>query len=171
MKRLFLLRHGEAPRKQGESDKQRMLNSYGKKEALSVGSHMLSKKYMPDLVISSDAPRTVQTLEIVSAAVGTSKIIFTVDLYNVSGHQVLEVIEHSLNDINHLMIVGHNPSITSVLDLLAPKSTREGLIKSRNYEVTGKLVVIDSDAESWATISKANNKIVDVYFPEIESLD
>lgn len=171
MKRLFLLRHGEAPRKQGDTDRQRRLSVNGKKEAMSVGSYMISKSYKPEQTVSSDSPRTIETFELLNSVINSNRAIFTVDLYNVSGHQVLEIIEHSQDDTNNLMIVGHNPSITSVLDLLSAKATRDNLIKSRDYEVTGKLVVIDSDAENWSKISKANNKIVDVYFPNIELLD
>jgi phosphohistidine phosphatase len=168
VKRLFLLRHAEAPRKQGDTDRQRKLNGKGKKESISVGSYMFSRKYKPELTISSDSPRTIETVEIVNSVLKANKAIFTVDLYNASSHQVLEIIEHSLDDINNLMIVGHNPSITSVLDLLDAKATRDDLIKSRNYEFTGKLVVVDSDARCWNEISNANNNIVDVYFPIIE---
>ncbi len=170
MKYLFLLRHGHAPRAMNESDADRKLSALGYKEAEQVGDFLNKKELKIELIKSSDSIRTKQTvaklLEVYSSSVKTT---FLRELYNVSSYEVLEEIKNTENSISSLMMVGHNPGITAILDLLNPTGTSEQVFMSRNYEITCKLVVIKIDIKKWNDIDFSPSKINAVFYPELRS--
>ncbi len=166
MKRLFLLRHANAPRGSNESDADRKLNDLGYKEAAELGNFLMHNNAILDLVKSSDSIRTRQTLgKIFEVIPKKPKTLFTHELYNVSGHEILETIKSSDQAITNLMIVGHNPGITSVLDLIDPSASADTTLKARNYEVTCKLVILKCFCTDWAEVGFCKTEIDNVFFP------
>lgn len=165
MKRIFLLRHATAPRLEGQSDRERALNEKGKRESFEIGVYMNNNNYKPDLVLSSDSPRTTDTFNILNKLLTLKNIEFTNELYNVSSFEILEKIEGVDNSIESVMIVSHNPGVTSVQDIIGVKAALELMQRSKNYDVSGKLVVIDSECENWIEVSRSKNNIIDVFFP------
>ncbi len=168
MKYIFLLRHGHAPRSGNEPDKERQLSPVGRKEIGEVAAFLKEKKY-PEIIIASDAVRTRQTTEHFCQAAGYQPLCqFTSDLYNCSTDDIIRVIENCENGYDRLMIVGHNPGITSVVDLFpSVRSDRALEVKSRNYEPTAKLVLLKANLSSWRDMSKAKWEMDAVFWPEL----
>ena len=161
MLRLFLLRHAHAPKAEGQTDRERELDQKGYEEAEIVSSFL--KDYKIDKVIASDAPRVKQTL---SKLVNIPKPTFTSELYNAENHEILSLLKKSQPSISNLMIVGHNPGITSVIDLfnVEYKDTRQYSL-THNFNVTAKLVIVNFHSDNWNDADHAVAKIENLFYP------
>ena len=166
MKYIFLLRHGHAPRIGTETDKDRQLSSLGLKEIGEVATFLKEREY-PEIIIASDAVRTRQSAEQFCRAVGYKPMCrFTSELYNCSSDDIIHVIESCENSYDRLMIVGHNPGITGVIDYFPnARSERSLEVNSRNYDPTAKLVLLKANLLSWQELPKAKWEIDAVFWP------
>jgi phosphohistidine phosphatase len=73
MHRLLLLRHSKTERPEpGQRDRDRRLMARGRADAPLIGSYMASHRLIPDLVLVSPAKRTMETWELVAAALSKS---------------------------------------------------------------------------------------------------
>lgn len=166
LKHLFLLRHGNAPRAANESDADRKLSQLGYKEAEQVADFLNISTNPIDLIKSSDSVRTRQTVsKLLENFSSKPKVEFTSGLYNVSGYEILEIIKSTSTEINNLMIVGHNPGITSILDLINPTGNSQDILRARDYEVTCKMVVVKLEQSDWETIDLKPSTIESVFYP------
>jgi phosphohistidine phosphatase len=166
MHHLFLLRHADAPRKQSETDADRVLSSHGYIEAEKTAQFLNRYKIDISNIASSDSIRTRQTVgKIMESYAYHPNIRFLNNLYNASGHEILEYITSQDGSVKNLMVVGHNPGITTVLDLINPKGSSSDIIRSKNFEVTCKIVCIEGNFDSWSEINETNTRITQVFYP------
>jgi len=98
MIRLLLLRHAKSDWSDaGLDDRDRPLSKRGRESAPVIAGYMRERELAPDLVLSSPATRTRQTLSLVLDKLGRSpEIVFDEALYDFgSGVRLLEAImEH-----------------------------------------------------------------------------
>jgi phosphohistidine phosphatase len=123
LKRLTLMRHANAQWNDPQiSDFDRPLNRRGISEAEAMGRRLLELHLVPTSLLSSNARRAEQTAEIVGRELGvTARNIRTDEaLYLAPADEILRIIRSTGPRIPHLMIVGHNPGISEVANLLAP---------------------------------------------------
>lgn len=116
-KTLFLLRHADASEKtSGKVDKERVLSEKGIAEAKQIAAFLEKNNFTPDAIFCSAAVRTRQTLMLINEKLPNTrtKIFFSDDLYE-AGHDELHAIVREISDVyNTVMIIGHNPAISSV---------------------------------------------------------
>lgn len=116
--RITLLRHAHAlPAGNGQTDAQRTLSPQGEAEADGAGA-WLAGRTKPARVLCSPAQRTQQTLTRVMAKLGFVDTRTEPDIYEASPGELFELIERH-KDAGHLLLVGHNPGLESVVALLA----------------------------------------------------
>ena len=108
MRRLHLLRHATADSSSGGlGDRYRPLTPWGREQAEGVGRHLRAAGGV-DLVVSSSAARTMQTVS--SMALGAP--VESVDgLYNAGGSTILRLIGETDDSVASLLVVGHAPGI------------------------------------------------------------
>ena len=151
MKRLTLMRHANAQWKDPQlSDFDRPLNRRGTSEAEAIGRRLLELKLSPSAVLTSTARRAQQTAEIVVRELGlTARSVRTEEaLYLAPAEEILRFVHETGPRIPHLMIVGHNPGITEVSNLLAPDLGLSDLS-------TAALCSLTFDVKSWADVAAA----------------
>lgn len=162
MLRLLLLRHAKSSWSDaGLSDRERPLNGRGRKSARIMGEYMRKEDLIPAAVLASPARRAQETLEIV-AQTFTARRVETIDaLYDFGdGHELLDVIHAQGDTATPLMLVGHNPSIEGLAEMLVgagDKAMREEL--ARKYPTAG-LAVIDFKGRSWSRIAPGTGKLM-----------
>ena len=121
MKTVFLLRHAKS--KQNPcyaTDFERPLTKRGKQDAARVGEWMAERDLLPNLVISSPAKRAKQTtLRCAQAADYQGEIRFDEALYGNGEDAYLASLERLDDTIQSVMLVGHNPDITIVVETLS----------------------------------------------------
>ena len=123
MKRLTLMRHGNAQWKDPQiSDFDRPLNRRGHSEAEAMGRRLLELQLVPTILLTSNARRAIQTADIIARALGISarNVRRVEPLYLAPADDILQMIQSTGPRIPHLMIVGHNPGLSEVAQLLAP---------------------------------------------------
>lgn len=114
--RLILMRHAKSDWDDPAlSDHARPLNKRGRKSAKAIGDWLRDKGYLPDLVLSSDATRTMETCEGLALDTETR---FLRDLYHASAIAMMEALRKG-GSANTLLMVGHNPGIAEFAASLA----------------------------------------------------
>lgn len=110
--RLYFMRHGEAS-DDAPSDELRPLTENGRARLANAGK-VLRKILDVDTVYASPRVRARQTAEIIAEAIGQSVIIRDEMNFNFS-LEALKILITGYNEDARLLLVGHNPSISEVL--------------------------------------------------------
>jgi phosphohistidine phosphatase len=151
MKRLTLMRHGDAQWKDPEvADFARPLNRRGSSEAEAMGRRLTELALVPDLIMASPARRAQQTAEIVARelALPLRSIRYEETLYLAGAQEILCLARAVGPRVPHLMIVGHNPGISELAHLLAPGVDIGGL-------ATAAICSMTFETDQWATAGPA----------------
>src|SRR5262245_19017319 len=124
MKTLFLLRHAKSHGKvETQPDFERSLTRRGKRAAEAVGHYLKTNASMPELILSSPAVTTRETVELViKAAKWTTEVRFDQRIYAADGMRLTDVVAQIENDRKVALIAGHNPGIEELLLLLTGNS-------------------------------------------------
>ena len=121
MRQLWILRHAKSDWGTPSCpDFERTLNQRGLRNAPEMGAFMKTQASTPDLVVASPATRARQTAELVCQSMGypVGRISYEPRIYEASPQALLEVIEAQSDDVEHLMLVGHNPGLTMLVNML-----------------------------------------------------
>jgi phosphohistidine phosphatase len=119
VKRLFLLRHAKSSWDDpGLDDRDRPLAPRGRRASELIAGHLRREGIAPSLVLCSSARRTRQTLERVIPALDASDVSIEDGLYGASSGGLLERLREVPEDLESVMLVGHQPAIQELaLDL------------------------------------------------------
>lgn len=161
MKQIFLVRHGKSSWKDMKLDDfDRPLNGRGKKDVPFMAKLLAEDNILPDLIISSPAKRTLSTAKIISAAVGYSadKIKQDERIYEADVRDILTVINEVPEDIKILMLIGHNPSLTSISNYISDK-------RIDNIPTSG-IVNIELNVKKWKDVDFDNGKVLSFDYPK-----
>ncbi|RLD38064.1 MAG: histidine phosphatase family protein [Bacteroidetes bacterium] len=122
MKTLYILRHGKSSWEQPEeNDFNRPLLPKGQRRTQRISVHIKEHNLPVDLIISSPAVRAFETAKIVAQEIDC-ELITDENLYPGFSSDIWEVIFSQPDEIDSLMIVGHNPGVTSMIHDLIDSS-------------------------------------------------
>ncbi|MBU2994867.1 histidine phosphatase family protein [Cellulophaga baltica] len=158
MKTLILMRHGKSSWDLPVSDIDRALNERGVNDAHLVASEFIKTNLTIDALYSSPANRALHTSMIMLRSLDFpfSKFQIIKDLYDFSGESVMSFVKELNNDLNTVMIFGHNHAFTEI-------ATTWGNYYIGNVPTAG-LVKMNFDIDNWSEISKG--KIETTIFPK-----
>jgi phosphohistidine phosphatase len=124
MKTLLVLRHAKSNwNDPALDDHERPLNERGRRDAPRIGELMREYRLIPDIVISSDAVRAQLTAEAVAKAAGyTGEVLLDEQLYIASPAEILSRLRTVRENAETIMIVGHNPGLEELVELLTGES-------------------------------------------------
>ena len=115
---LVVLRHAKAEAA-GHSDHARVLTSRGRSAAAEAGRWLSGRIDPPDHALVSDAVRTLQTWEEVALAAGWSLDPDAgAALYAAGPESALDLIRAVPDEVRTLVVVGHNPTVAYLAELL-----------------------------------------------------
>ncbi|MEI7663215.1 MAG: histidine phosphatase family protein [Bacteroidota bacterium] len=120
MKTLYLVRHAKASWEEpGVSDADRPLIPKGLKKTKLIVDFLLKRETVIDLMISSPAVRAYETAKIIAAGLDypLNRIKTDRKIYDGYYDRILDIIYGTSNEVNSLMIFGHNPTITQLANL------------------------------------------------------
>lgn len=155
MKSLLLLRHAQsADKQQGQRDFDRVLTAVGEAQANRIGEYLNKKGILPDLVLCSNAIRASSTATIVSNKIEYSpdKIIRIETIYEASLISLLSLVKEIEDRFNCILLVGHNPSISTLGEFLTDKHVG-------NVEPAG-LLSIDFNFSTWKEVAHGSGKLL-----------
>jgi phosphohistidine phosphatase len=126
MKHLLLLRHAKSSWDHPSlADHQRPLNRRGERDAPRMGRWICQHNLEPDLVISSSAVRAEQTAQAVVMECDTGEPLQVLDeLYHAPADTYLSVLARLPDQVERVLMVGHNPGIESLLEWLSGEPAR-----------------------------------------------
>jgi phosphohistidine phosphatase len=127
MQTLYLLRHGIAVPHgtPGIADDDRPLTTKGEHRTLQVGRGLAAFGLKIDRIVTSPLPRALRTAEIVARELGQQHQVEISEALTASQgpEAVREWLEGRAEE--HLMLVGHNPSISELVGLLVLGETHK----------------------------------------------
>lgn len=156
MKQIILVRHSKAEdRSLQQTDFQRNIIERGEKDAAKKALQLLKLEPTIDLIISSDAPRALQTAEIFAKTykIETNKIQSEHYLYNdYEPSDLLHTVNQIDNNCHTIAIFGHNPNIAY---------TAVAFCAQRITEFpTSSVAVINFEVDTWAEVSLGTGFLV-----------
>lgn len=158
MKTLYLTRHAKSSWEEDVTDHQRPLSKKGEKDIRKVSEYVASNFKKPDLMVSSDANRALTTALQFKKAFHMQEETFIKnnDMYDFSGANVLQIIQNCSDNIDVLMLFGHNHAFTIIANKLGDEYID-------NLPTCG-FVKINFDIESWNPLTKG--KTMATVFPK-----
>lgn len=131
---------------------------------------MAAHKYLPDLVLSSTARRTAETVTLLAERLDDAQHIEYVDaLYLAGAREMLAIIRSVRSSVDCVLVVGHNPGIEQVATLLSrePVKRKErdrfGLLEEKFP--TAALAVLDFDVSRWRDVAAGQGALIDFVRP------
>lgn len=162
MKRLILLRHAKSSwSDDGLPDSDRPLSGRGERDAPRMGARLRERSIRPALVLSSPALRARSTAKLVARALDFPDDGIRLDarLYLATPVEILAVVAEQAESVAQLAVVGHNPGLTELTNLLLPD------LELANLPTAG-VVVVDCATERWAEIRDAQRRLVYYDYPK-----
>ncbi|MGI9372375.1 MAG: SixA phosphatase family protein [Hyphomicrobiales bacterium] len=168
MKRVLLFRHAKSDwSHDGLSDRDRPLAPRGVKVAPRMGRYIQKNNLTPDVVYCSPARRAEETCALaIGELISAPQIIINDALYDFSGEAAyFDVIRNSDNVAETVMLVGHNPTLFYLAQMLVSTGD-DGLRSDMNMKFpTAALAVISFDVNSWHEIEPDTGNLEDYAKP------
>jgi phosphohistidine phosphatase len=144
MKTVFLVRHAKSSwENPGLDDHDRLVIPKGIKRTLLVSHYLIENKGIPEKIISSTAVRAFETACVIAKELGikTESIIKDKRLYFEDAGRFFDILYELPDDIQSVMLVGHNNTISEFA----------GLLLRNNYESlpTSAVVCVELDTVKW----------------------
>lgn len=121
-RKIVLLRHAKAEPPDSGPDADRELSQRGERDAVAAGTWLAAQGLRPDLVICSPASRTRQTWLGVARSIdgAAPPVRYEPAVYGGSAGRLLKLIRAVDPATNTVLLIGHNPTMTELSDLLLP---------------------------------------------------
>jgi phosphohistidine phosphatase len=162
MKTLVIVRHAKSSWADPSlADHERPLNKRGERDAPLMGARLAEWGPPVDRVISSSAVRALATAEIVTQEMGLpwDEIVIDEGLYHASEEEMLEMIQEQDDYIDGLMMIGHNPGMTYLVNDISD-------LDLDNLPTSG-VVVLQFDVDSWSEIGQVEAVTAEIDYPKM----
>lgn len=143
---MILQRHAKAE-KDGDDDLCRSLTPVGLSDADFQGETLRQQEIFPELILHSHATRAKQTAEIMAVKLELSQgyTVEDANLYNCDSFELIAMIRNLPDDVDSILIVGHNPAIEIAADALGNSSF--------GHFRPSEAAVFTFDIEEWRSIA------------------
>lgn len=128
MKTIYLLRHAKSSREYPAlNDFERPLNKRGRESIIIMGKLMNDLNVMPDIIISSPASRAAMTARGIAQEINypLERIEYREALYLTEKDILIEEIKRIKNSVKSVMLVGHNPGLTDLVNYLGDQKIED----------------------------------------------
>jgi phosphohistidine phosphatase len=160
---LILLRHAKSDYPDGVADHERPLAKRGIREAALAGDWIRENLPPVDAVLCSTATRTRQTLE--RTGIG-APVTFVERLYDATAGIAIEVINGAPEAANTLLVIGHEPVMSSLALSLASLDTSDPDVAGKiamKYP-TSAIAVLHTDRH-WSQVELRSAELVQFHIP------
>jgi phosphohistidine phosphatase len=162
MKTLYLVRHGKSSwETAGLTDEKRPVLPKGEKKTKLVAGYLVKEGIKADLIISSQAVRAYETAKIIAECLDypAKKILQDRRIYDGPYDRLLDLIYGTSNEVESLMIVGHNPLITQLANLFLHPGIED--------MTTSAIVCIAFGTDKWEEIPSSRAEMKFHVFPQM----
>jgi phosphohistidine phosphatase len=161
VKQLILFRHAKSSWDNDVGDVDRELAGRGERDAPRMGKRLKARHAHPDLIVSSHAARAQRTAELVAKALGIKRKEIRIEraLYMASPDDILGVVAAQDDSLSCVLLVGHNPGLTELVNRLLPDLGLDNL-------PTSGAVAIDLATTSWRNAATTGAKLAYYDYPK-----
>jgi len=159
-KTIILIRHAKSSWKNPDwTDFERPLNKRGKRDAPLMGKWLANYGINFDLIISSPSKRTSETANLICKELGYDSTLVKFDnsLYGFHTDAVLSALKKVDDSFQEVIIIGHNPAITNVVNFLQ---------KDRSFANVPTCGIVSINLESWEDVKAGNGKLNFFEYPK-----
>lgn len=158
MKTLLLMRHAKAASSHPSiADFDRPLLDEGQAAARRIGK-FLKGETMVDTAFSSTAARARETIEtVLQFAAMPIEVRYDQRIYDGGPLRLLEVVSEIHDDLNAVLLVGHNPALEELVEVLTGEDVDLA---------PGTLAKIDLEVNEWGGIGAGNGVLDNVVRPK-----
>lgn len=148
MKTIYFIRHAKSSWDTPVSDVERGLNDRGYADAKLIAEALKSKQLDIDKVFCSIAKRAEITCSIITYALEIPKdrISYKEALYDFEGQGILKFIKSLPDDLDKIMLFGHNPAFTGIINIFSNSE----MVNLPTCAVVGILF----DIKSWSNFAQ-----------------
>ncbi|MDD5370021.1 MAG: histidine phosphatase family protein [Anaerolineaceae bacterium] len=160
MKTLLLMRHAKSSWKEQDlKDRKRPLSKRGKRNAPQMGKLVHEKELIPQLILSSSAVRAKETTELFCQALGyQGEVRYLDELYMAEADEILAVLAPLPDDLERVMVIGHNPGLESLLPMLTKRVAALP---------TAAIAYLAVPVDSWKDIHKKTHaELIELWSPK-----
>lgn len=167
MRTLWVLRHAKAVPHSPADDYGRHLAARGRRQCAELSERIgAMKRAKPDLVLTSSAARALQTAEAVMGALPGAEMEAERDLYQAEPDGVIDRVRQVDDAHAQLMLVGHNPTVLELLELLLDPDDAKGRERLERGLPTAALALVGFDIDGWAHLGPGGGRLADFYVPK-----
>ena len=158
IRRLIVMRHAKSDWHTGaQTDHDRPLNHRGRSDAPRVARHLAELGWTPQHILSSDAQRTRETclgmLQVWEDGIETE---FLPGLYHAGARELQEELVRVPDEVEVLLVVGHNPGWQGVVYHLTEQS-----IPMK----TATAALLTTECDGWGEVFRKGWSLENVIYP------
>ena len=160
--RLYLMRHAEAEIDRTKKDFDRHLTNYGIIQSGKAGFFL--NNFIVDKAVVSYAKRTMQTYNLIQQEITEPEVEVLMELYKGNEEGIIDMLCMQDDRNKHLLVIGHNPTIHSVAEILADPSSPKYEYLVESSMPPAQIVVLDfHEIHSWEHLREEKAKIFDIF--------
>ncbi len=124
MKKIYFIRHAKSSWENQVDDHDRPLSERGFDDAALISEELIKKEISVQKVFSSTAKRAKTTAQIITSAlkVPEENVIYKKNLYSFNGISVNNFLKELPEDLDTVLIFGHNPAFTILVNSLGSQT-------------------------------------------------
>lgn len=153
MKTLIILRHAKTEKINPAGDAARELTKPGRRWATEAGREILESAGMPDLLVTSNAIRALQTGDLAAEAMkfsGERRVI--PDVYGATENELIAVITGFPDEFSAVVLVGHNPGLEELANTFPGK-------REHGHLPTAGWVVVEMSSKAWKDVKAGGGTV------------
>jgi phosphohistidine phosphatase len=162
---LFLLRHAKSSWDDASiDDHDRPLAPRGRRSAARIADYATKTGIRPDLILCSSATRARQTLERIAPSLGRdAEIRIERSLCGATEDRLLERLHALPEEVDSVMMIGHNPGVQDLAVLLAREGPLRTLLEGK-FPTAG-LASLAFGSVWWKDLDRKTGVLVDFVIP------
>ena len=162
---LVLLRHAKAEPENGLGDADRPLASRGRRQATDLGPLLAREVGAPDVALVSSALRTTETYKLLAAGLpGAPEPDVRPELYTAGPRGVLEVLAELPDSVRSVLVVGHEPTMSSLGHLL--DGERSTVAETVAFGMSTASAAVLEVPVAWDRLDRSTARLVRLLRPE-----
>jgi phosphohistidine phosphatase len=160
-----VVRHGKAEQ-YGDEDHRRQLTDRGRREARDAGEWLAASGYVPTHALVSTATRTRETWDSLVLGSGTEASVDLSDsAYAADTETALALLQGAPEEATVLALVGHNPTVSSLVHLLDSGQPDPGAFRQLSFGLPTSGVAVLEVSTSWADLEPGTARLVAGHTP------
>jgi phosphohistidine phosphatase len=171
VKHVWILRHAKAAANGPDGDDHsRPLTGRGRRQSAQVAEFLTGRVASgaptPDVVLSSSAARALATAEAAHHALGDD-VPFEIGraLYRADADDMVDRLRLVPDEIDAVMVVGHNPCFHDLALLLVSADDADGQARLAGGFPTAALAIVAIDVASWTEVVAGSGRLEEMFVP------